>query len=500
VTPAEPPDPAVAPTLTSDDAPMALASTLAQERRLPPPLAAGTARYERGRELGKGGMGRVVEAVDRQFNRVVAIKELSTAWADSPERLRRFTTESLVTGNLEHPGIPSVYERGIDERGVPFYAMRKVNGRTLAALLAETRTMTERLALLPVVVRTAQTLGYAHEHGVIHRDVKPDNVIVGPYGDVVLLDWGIARVRTVPGESQAPTTSDAASPGDSHDQATVFGAVVGTPAYMAPEQAAGHTDRIDERTDVFALGALLYHVLTGRAPYGGASVEQTLDQAREGRPRPVRELERAGPEALAAICERAMARQPADRHRNATELARALEVFESQAILARPQPLGVVVAVHVVTAFAVLATIAAVFGVLMTMPDLFHLGSAAYLTIVVASIGGLLSGLDWWTRGRYSLAPMAMGFALTTLCAGMLNASMGLVKVFGQLAELAGDPVAYREVLGTGTWESLAGLSLGVALAGVQFLLWGVARARGRQRELVAGGAETTISSRRTRP
>ena len=186
-----------------------------------------------------------------------------------------------------------MYERGVDAQGAPFHAMRRVQGRTLAARLAEADTREKRLALLPLVTRVAQTIGFAHDQGVVHRDIKPDNILVGDHGEVVVLDWGLARVRGVPSEGAGSSDLPASA---SH---TVHGAVIGTPAYMAPEQASGDLDRIDERSDVFALGALLFHVLAGSAPYRGKTIDAILDEARAAK---LPALPADAPPELAAIC------------------------------------------------------------------------------------------------------------------------------------------------------------------------------------------------------
>ena len=434
---------------------------------------AGNARYERGRELGRGGMGRVVEAVDRQFNRVVAIKELLNGSIDQ----RRFAIEAHVTGNLEHPGIPTVYEHGLDDRGLPFYAMRKVRGRTLAAILAESRTLAERLSLLPAVVKTAQALGYAHGHGVIHRDVKPENVIIGPYGDVVLLDWGIARVRALGTEP----ASDGAAAAITAAGATAHGAIIGTPAYMAPEQASGQTDAIDERTDVFALGALLYHLLTGRVPHSGTTMDEVLAQARAGTPRDVTLIEPKAPAPLVAIVARAMAKLPGDRYRSAAELAAALEDFQSRAVLANPPSRVIDAAVNVVIAFAVLFTLVAAMALVAILPVFFKFGLGAYFTVGAAVVGVFLSGLEWATRGRHVLSSLSFAFALTTLCAGLATVSIGLAGLFAMMSNVVDQPDEFRRLVARDGWEVVGSLTLAVMLAGIQFLLWGIASRRARQ-------------------
>src|SRR5262249_8854040 len=152
-------------------------------------ILTGAGRYEAKDELGRGGVGRVVKALDRQFHRVVAVKELLKK--NSPVQRKRFVTEALVTGNLEHPGIASVYERGEQADGSPFYSMRLVNGETLAEALQSAATLEKRLPLLPSLLRVVQTMAYAHSRGVIHRDLKPQNIILGGFGEVVILDWGL---------------------------------------------------------------------------------------------------------------------------------------------------------------------------------------------------------------------------------------------------------------------------------------------------------------------
>ncbi len=160
-----------------------------------PPM--GSARYDLGEEIGRGGMGLVYSANDRQFSREVAIKRLRPDARDAGH-YDRFVTECLITGNLEHPGIPAVYERGgLEDGGEPFCAMRRVRGRTLEEALGDAGSLERRLAHIPALIRVAQTLAYAHSEGVVHRDIKPSNVVVGDYGETFVLDWGIAKVRGV---------------------------------------------------------------------------------------------------------------------------------------------------------------------------------------------------------------------------------------------------------------------------------------------------------------
>ncbi len=280
-------------------------------------------RYRLESLLGEGGMGSVHDATDTWFGRHVAFKELRISPAPA-SLTRRFVLEALITANLEHPGIVAVHEHGVRD-GKPYYVMRKLGGRTLAEALANARTTRERLQFVPAVVRVAQTIAFAHDHGVIHRDLKPENVVVGAHGEVTVIDWGIAKVmeleRLAP-EGKGPA---AASIGDLAAGHTVAGSVLGTPAYMAPEQAAGQREAIDKGTDVFALGALLYHVLSGRPPYEGTTLQAIIAKAAACDHEPLRTVAPKAPAHFVAICERAMAKSPEDRFRSAGDLAEALE-------------------------------------------------------------------------------------------------------------------------------------------------------------------------------
>lgn len=459
---------------TEDESGDTVASRLLTAREAPAVAALGNARYQRGRELGRGGMGRVVEAVDLQFNRAVAVKELTG------EGDRRFALEALITGGLEHPGIASVHERGVDEQGRPFYVMRKVKGHTVAELLAEAQSMSERFKLLPVIVRTAQTLAYAHANGVIHRDVKPANIMVGAHGDVVLLDWGIARTKGLSFDSASGDPARAAAA-----EATAVGAVIGTPAYMSPEQAAGRTDELDERTDVFALGALLYHVLTGQRPYEGNGLDEVLTSARAGRTKPVHELEPKVPRHLAEICARAMSKLPNDRFRNASELASALEHFEADAVMQTPA--AVVGNALISTVLTVTAGAAVVLAILTGVMIPLFLGTDVANGMSALGVVGLaLSTIEWATRGRHSLASLTLAIALSTLCLAIVIASFSIAVVMPEMSATA-EPVVLVKMLR----EALGALGVGAGLCGAQLMFWGIAR----RRALVAaqGIARTSV-------
>nr|MDQ3367586.1 serine/threonine protein kinase [Myxococcota bacterium] len=275
-------------------------------------------------EVARGAMGRIVAAEDLRLGREVALKQLIDP---TPALRRRFEREVTITAALQHPGIVPVYHAGTLANGEPFYAMRRVRGRGLEIVIAEATKLAERLALIPRVLAAVEAVAYAHAERVIHRDLKPQNILVGDFGEVVVVDWGLAkRLDRDDDELDGAARGRAAAvdaAGDAH--LTTAGAVMGTPAYMAPEQATGSAT--DARSDVYALGAVLYHVLSGAVPHGGASLTATLANVREGRVTPIAARAPGVPADLAAIVDRAMAVDPAARYPHAGALAEDLRGF-----------------------------------------------------------------------------------------------------------------------------------------------------------------------------
>ncbi len=441
------------------------------------PFPTGETRFELGVVLGRGGMGTVYVARDGQFGRDVALKQMS-AEVLSVEATRRFLVESLVTANLEHPGIPAVYERGVRE-GHPFYAMRKVEGRTLAEAVDKARGADERLRLLPAIVQVAHTLGFAHERGVVHRDVKPDNVVLGDHGETVLLDWGIARVHGASwSDDEGPTSTELQAAG------TVAGAVLGTPAYMAPEQAAGRVEDIDERTDVFALGAMLFHVLSGAPPYIGETAMAVLTAALEGRRGSLKHSAPNAPPELIELVDIAMAGDPADRYPNAAAFADALQGFLSNAVTGRPS--------RAVRAFATASGIAVLlFAIFVTVAisgqisSFSEQGLGAYAFLALTSIGGLLSLIEWRTVGRHHLGPLTLVFAGITVLTGLMGTVTGAAAVVRQAATLPSAEV--QAALLEGLWVAAGNLPAAANMASIQLVLWALAR---RATHLAAERAE----------
>src|SRR5713101_2457073 len=231
-------------------------------------------RYNVAGEHARGGLGRILEAIDRRLDRPVAVKELLNV---DRRAEARFVREALVTARLQHPSIVPIHEVGRWPSGEPFYTMKMVQGRSLGEVMREKRSLEERLSLLPNVIAVSDAIAYAHSQRVIHRDLKPSNVMIGPFGETVVIDWGLAADL-----SRADQVLDAevTSYQVAASGLTVAGTVMGTPDFMPPEQAQGQS--ADRRADVYSLGAILYNVLAGIPPYSGKSSTEVLEQvARE---------------------------------------------------------------------------------------------------------------------------------------------------------------------------------------------------------------------------
>ena len=274
-------------------------------------------------EFARGGMGRILSARDRRLGRTVALKELQVG---SSSEAPRFVREALVTARLQHPAIVPIYEAGRWPDGLPFYAMKKVEGCSLDALIRQAPDLPARLALLPHLLAVTEAVAYAHSLRVVHRDLKPANVLVGAFGETVLVDWGLAKDLTT-GTGTDDRASDAATRAPGGRDETVVGSVLGTPAYMPPEQARGLP--VDERADVYALGAMLYYLLVGAPPHSGTTVQEVLTAAATLRPQPVAARAPEAPGDLVAIVTKAMDPQPQHRYPTAAELAQDLRRFHT---------------------------------------------------------------------------------------------------------------------------------------------------------------------------
>jgi hypothetical protein len=267
-------------------------------------------RYRIGKELGRGGMGRVVEAFDVQLGRTVALKEVLTKGTH-----RRFAREIHITARLEHASIVPLYDSGINMEGKPYYVMRKVSGKPLDEMVARCKDLDERLTLLPRLLSAIEAVAHAHSRGVIHRDIKPQNILLAELGETVVIDWGLAKVV---GEEEDETFGDTPMPSAGDSLRTQVGSVFGTPGFMAPEQARG--EALDTQGDVYALGATLYQLLSGEPPVRGVSATEVMDKTRTHDIRPLAELVEGVPADLVTIATKALAFDPNNRYRDAGEL------------------------------------------------------------------------------------------------------------------------------------------------------------------------------------
>ena len=297
--------------------------------------------YRLGSEIARGGMGRIYSGADSQLKRQVAVKvsHVSGCGVDA-----RFVREAGILARLAHPNIVPIYSRGVDRSGRPFYAMKLVNGRTLQSVLDGVRTGNAAdgsaypvSALLTVFRKVCDAVAFAHSQGVLHRDLKPENIMLGEYGEVLVMDWGLAKVKGMPEE---PVDGNREAARETSMGMTLEGAVMGTPQYMSPEQAAGMVADLDERSDVYSLGGILYAVLTLLPPVEGTTVREILTRVQSGQIRPMEETGRGRrvgainrqtriPEALQAVVRKALAREREERYRSVEELAREIEAYQN---------------------------------------------------------------------------------------------------------------------------------------------------------------------------
>ena len=291
-------------------------------------------RYEAGDKLGQGGMGVVRSCVDRRIGREIAMK-LARSTSGSPsyaDSRARFLREARVQGQLEHPAIVPVYDLGREPGGAEYFTMKRIRGMTLEELLWRLETGDEeaerrysRRKLLTAFLQASLAIHFAHTRGVLHRDLKPANVMLGHFGEVYVLDWGLAKLTGVDDASATIETAAAAALGDSGD--TIAGELMGTPGYAPPEQLRG--EFVDERSDVYALGAMLFEIVVGAALHPRGNMEETIASTKRGAETraAVRAPDRDVPPELEEICRKATALAPADRYRSVREMCDALERF-----------------------------------------------------------------------------------------------------------------------------------------------------------------------------
>jgi serine/threonine protein kinase/Flp pilus assembly protein TadD len=311
----------------------------ADEKLLP---TVGGTRYRVQRKVAEGGMGYVARIVDNDFDRPLAMKVLGESLKGVKELEERFFREARITGQLQHPGIPPVQEKGRLEDGTPYYIMKLIKGHSLQKLLRDRSSPKDRLGhFLGIFLNMCQTMAYAHSRGIIHRDLKPANIMVGAFGEVQVMDWGLAKVlrtgiatpdtaQNIGGDSNTLHIVQAQT---SVGKYTEMGAVMGTPGYMPPEQARGETDKLNQRCDVFGLGGILCDILTGKPPFVNSANISGIKRAMMGDlTETFARLDQSGMDAdLIALAKRCLAPEMAERPADANAVAEAVVAYQAQA-------------------------------------------------------------------------------------------------------------------------------------------------------------------------
>ncbi|MEM7454682.1 MAG: serine/threonine-protein kinase [Planctomycetota bacterium] len=299
------------------------------------------ARYEVQRFLARGGIGQVSVAIDKELNREVAFKEIRPDRVVDSSSRNRFLVEAEVTGRLEHPGIVPIYSLGTGDDGQPFYAMRFIRGESLTEAINNSReaqtsaddatsAQLQLRKLLSSFVSVCNTLHYAHDRGVVHRDIKPDNIMIGSFGETLVVDWGIAKTGTSNSDTadvdqQIEDVDRAIVPELVARNRTQQGAVMGTPGYMPPEQLLGWQDKVNCRSDVYSLGGTLYAILTGKNPFFDSDFQSLTVNVLDGKLKSPRAVDPEVPPALSAIAMKAMSKKAGARYESAKALASDIE-------------------------------------------------------------------------------------------------------------------------------------------------------------------------------
>jgi serine/threonine-protein kinase len=326
-------------------------------------------RFDKLESHAKGGLGVVFVARDKQLDRHVAVKEIRSRFTNVKEARERFEFEARVTGGLEHPCVVPVYAFGEHPDGAPYYAMRFISGRSLKEAINQfyglnkkseriksldevpdlpsadrtaKKTVSLRGAefrnLLSRLVATCNGIAFAHSRGILHRDIKPANIMLGKYGETLVVDWGLAKYVGTPEDASMTSHLHTGISGSS-PTATMAGTTIGTPLFMSPEQADGKLDELTPASDIYSLGTTLFLIITGSYPYQGSTPKEVVAQVKTGNYIPPRQLRADIPRPLAAICEKAMSRTPADRYSTALEMADDLERYlAGDPVRAYPEP------------------------------------------------------------------------------------------------------------------------------------------------------------------
>ena len=291
-------------------------------------------RYTDFAPLSKGGYAELRTCYDNNLGRTVVMKTLHAHIAQDVYQKARFLREARVTAQLQHPNTIPVYEIGHDRQGRVYFTMKRLEGENLRGVLEnqiagdeEAKRVYNLDRLLGVVIQVSNALSYAHTHGVVHRDVKPENIHIGGFGEVMLLDWGVAKVWAMEDDEMEQNLR-------AHEELTDVGQRPGTPLYMSPEQVRGGGEQIDARTDIYSVGVVLYEILTLKEPHHGENINETFDMIlnEETIPPTERTPSRYIPKKLAAIAMKALEKDPNDRFQSTQELVDAIRGFRSEAL------------------------------------------------------------------------------------------------------------------------------------------------------------------------
>lgn len=295
-------------------------------------------KYSNFKQLSGGGNGVLFSCKDSNLGRTVAIKRLTADRKVDAVQRRRLLREARITAQLAHPNTVPVYEIGKDDEGNIYFAMKKIEGENLFNILCriaqgdqKTKQQYSLDQLLEILLQASNALAYAHTSGVIHRDVKPENILVGFFGEVYLMDWGVAKVWGMPNEVGV----DDVIKSNLQERLTNSGRRPGTPLYMSPEQVQDKP--VDERTDIFSMGVVLYELLALQEPFKGETIKQTFDNILHYTPPPPSQVSQhlTVPKKLDAICARAMQKEPGQRYQSMLEMIREIRQFRDQAMLAK---------------------------------------------------------------------------------------------------------------------------------------------------------------------